>query len=155
MIYVNDTNILVFAITNKRFRAYLDQNYLLANPQNRFVISAVTEGELKALSIRRGWGYRKINQLNALLSSHLVHPVKQETVYEAYAQIDNYSQGTLKNKPLPKGMTARNMGKNDLWIAATTHVIQQATLLTTDKDFDHLDGAYFPRDYIDIAQFRK
>jgi tRNA(fMet)-specific endonuclease VapC len=35
------------------------------------------------------------------------------------------------------------MGKNDLWIAATTH-LAQASLITTDADFDHLNGLYFP-----------
>jgi len=50
-------------------------------------------------------------------------------------------------------MTARNMGKNDLWIAATTHVLN-ATLVTTDKDFDHLDKIYIKRDYLDIEMFR-
>jgi predicted nucleic acid-binding protein len=36
---------------------------------------------------------------------------------------------------------ARNMGKNDLWIAATTHLLN-ATLVTTDHDFDHLDPSF-------------
>lgn len=58
---------------------------------------------------------------------------------ERYAEIDTFSQGKLPNKRL--GMTARNMGKNDLWIASTASLLN-ATLLTTDADFDHLDGAY-------------
>jgi len=33
------------------------------------------------------------------------------------------------------------MGKNDLWIAATASVLE-ATLLTTDFDFDHLKGVF-------------
>lgn len=33
------------------------------------------------------------------------------------------------------------MGKNDLWIAATAHVIK-AHLFTTDNDFNHLDPSY-------------
>jgi tRNA(fMet)-specific endonuclease VapC len=33
------------------------------------------------------------------------------------------------------------MGKNDLWIASTANVTN-ATLLTIDSDFDHLDGKY-------------
>ncbi|MDB5243595.1 MAG: hypothetical protein JWP57_4220 [Spirosoma sp.] len=36
-----------------------------------------------------------------------------------YAQIDANSQGKLKLQSLQPGMSARNMGKNDLWIAAT------------------------------------
>lgn len=33
------------------------------------------------------------------------------------------------------------MGKNDLWIAATASVTN-TTLITTDKDFVHLDNVY-------------
>ncbi len=40
------------------------------------------------------------------------------------------------------------MGKNDLWIAATANATG-ALLLTTDKDFDHLDGAFLNRVWID------
>jgi predicted nucleic acid-binding protein len=39
------------------------------------------------------------------------------------------------------------MGKNDLWIAATATVFQ-ATLLTTDKDFNHLHNVFFKVEYI-------
>lgn len=42
------------------------------------------------------------------------------------------------------------MGKNDLWIAATTSVLK-AKLLTTDNDFDHLDGVFFEVAFIDQA----
>ncbi|MBK9016619.1 MAG: PIN domain-containing protein [Saprospiraceae bacterium] len=49
-------------------------------------------------------------------------------------------------------MSARNMGKNDLWIAATAHATQ-ATLLTTDMDFNHLDGVFFDLERIDIQQY--
>jgi predicted nucleic acid-binding protein len=34
------------------------------------------------------------------------------------------------------------MGKNDIWIAATTSAIF-ATLITTDGDFEHLNGVFF------------
>ncbi len=37
--------------------------------------------------------------------------------------------------------TPGNMGKNDLWIAATASVLN-LELLTTDSDFDHLDGEF-------------
>jgi len=33
------------------------------------------------------------------------------------------------------------VGKNDLWIAATAQVTN-SKLVTTDKDFDHLDGVF-------------
>ena len=41
------------------------------------------------------------------------------------------------------------MGKNDLWIAATSSVYD-LILLTTDKDFNHLDGEFLDLEYIDL-----
>jgi predicted nucleic acid-binding protein len=45
-------------------------------------------------------------------------------------------------------MSSRNMGKNDIWIAATASVLN-ATLVTTDADFDHLNGVFLTVAYID------
>jgi tRNA(fMet)-specific endonuclease VapC len=61
---------------------------------------------------------------------------------EAYSTIDAYSKGKAADPSeahLPD--SARNMGKNDLWVAATAHVLG-ATLFTTDKDFAHLDQTF-------------
>lgn len=40
------------------------------------------------------------------------------------------------------------MGKNDVWIAATAR-ITGTTLLTTDKDFDPLQGVWLDREWVD------
>jgi len=45
------------------------------------------------------------------------------------------------NVVIPFKFTAKNMGKNDIWIAATASV-PDVDLLTSDKDFVHLDRAY-------------
>ena len=44
-------------------------------------------------------------------------------------------------------MTPRNMGKNDLWIAATARALN-IPLLTTDADFSHLDGTFLELQHI-------
>lgn len=44
------------------------------------------------------------------------------------------------------------MGKNDLWISATAAALE-ATLITIDYDFDHLNGVCFNIDFIDIQQY--
>lgn len=44
------------------------------------------------------------------------------------------------------------MGKNDIWIAATASVFN-LTLVTTDKDFEHLDGVYLKVKYIPLKDF--
>jgi|GEM_PF-5180033 len=50
-----------------------------------------------------------------------------------YAQLDAYSWGKLHTQPLLPGTSARNMGKNDLWIAATA-LYFDVELHTNDKD---------------------
>jgi tRNA(fMet)-specific endonuclease VapC len=52
---------------------------------------------------------------------------------DAYEEIDCFS--------LSHPLGAYNMGKNDLWIAATAKA-SGAVLLTTDADFNHLDPAH-------------
>ncbi len=54
----------------------------------------------------------------------------------AYVEIDDYSR-----------RHGRVMGKNDVWIAATARVTE-ATILTTDKDFDHLHPHLITREYV-------
>ncbi len=75
--------------------------------------------------------------------------INSEQIIQRYAEIDAYSLSKDRKRPLPAGQTARVMGKNDLWIAATTSVLK-ATLVTTDHDFDHLDGVFLTVTYIDL-----
>jgi tRNA(fMet)-specific endonuclease VapC len=51
--------------------------------------------------------------------------------------------------PVPRPAVA--MKQNDLWIAATAHA-SNAKLLTTDKDFEHLRGAWIDVDWIDQSK---
>lgn len=62
-----------------------------------------------------------------------------------YAEIAVYSQSKHLILKLPT--SARKMGKNDLWIAATA-AVHNATLIFTDADFDHLDGLFLYFDKI-------
>lgn len=45
--------------------------------------------------------------------------------------------------------SSRNMGKNDLWIAAIASVFDM-TLLTTDADFNHLNNHFLKVEFIQI-----
>ncbi len=80
-----------------------------------------------------------MTSLRTYLSSFVTLDIHVETVINRYAEIDAFSQNRLVDHPL--GMSARNMGKNDLWIAATASVLG-ATLVTTDNDFTHLDNHF-------------
>ena len=134
--YLFDTNILLLYLRDDAKAKKLDQNIAPLETIHRQIISAVTLGELRSLSLRNNWGIHRSSKLQKLLSQFIVVNINAEDIIQRYAEIDTFSQDKLKNKPL--GMSARNMGKNDIWIAATASVIE-ARLITADKDFDHLD----------------
>jgi len=150
MDYILDTNVVVLLIRNRKFEDYFKNNINL--PTNRILISTVVEGELESLALQWNWGIQKRNKLKILLNRFLVHPIRIQKVVTLYGEIDAYSQGKLKARRLPKGLSARNMGKNDLWISSTASMTG-ATLLTTDKDFQHLDGVYLTLELLDIRLF--
>jgi tRNA(fMet)-specific endonuclease VapC len=58
-----------------------------------------------------------------------------------YIGIDAYSQRNHPDYEKYPFSTPRNMGKNDLWIAATASLLN-LKLVTTDGDFDHLDSSF-------------
>lgn len=140
MNYLLDTNILLLYVRDQKTRKYVEERYDPFGKENNPIISVVTIGEIKSIARRNGWGKQKIKLLEDILNNLIIADINAEDVIEMYAEVDTYSQGKLKSKPL--GVSARNMGKNDLWIAATCQVTQ-SVLLTTDGDFDHLHEAYF------------
>jgi predicted nucleic acid-binding protein len=98
--------------------------------------------------IQFNWGERKKQELDSLLRRIPVVDINTDRIIQRYAEIDAYSQSKDRTKPLPSGVSSRNMGKNDLWIAATSSVLN-AILVTTDTDFDHLNGVFLNVAYID------
>ena len=150
--FILDTNIVVHLIRNESFKNRFEQRYDLLTTTK--LISVVTEGELLSLTLQFNWGSGKQKRLFKLINDFLIYPIRTQTILDAYAQIDAYSQGKLSEKRFPFRMSARNMGKNDLWIAATAHVTN-AALITTDKDFDHLDKQFINLERIDIDWSQK
>jgi len=140
MNYLYDTNILVFIIKRVPSIEKIEKE-IAQDPTNLRIISIVTKAEIESLAIKVKWGSNKIEQLQTLLDQFLIVPIDSQQIVAAYVEIDWYSQGIHSSKS--SGLSARNMGKNDLWIAATARVTN-STLLTADGDFDHLDKEFFP-----------
>jgi tRNA(fMet)-specific endonuclease VapC len=105
----------------------------------------VSVGEIRVLAKINHWGKTRLEKIDDLLDELLITDINSEDLIERYADIDAFSQGRMIDKPL--GTTARNMGKNDLWIAATASILE-ATLLTTDQDFNHLTPEFLRLEYI-------
>ncbi|MCG8424386.1 MAG: PIN domain-containing protein [Proteobacteria bacterium] len=75
------------------------------------------------------WGDKKLAALQTMLDNLVTVDISHPKIIEAYVDIDLCSQNH------PDG--ARNMSKNDVWIAASAKA-SGAVLLTTDRDFEHL-----------------
>ncbi|MEN9613307.1 MAG: hypothetical protein RLZZ628_4121 [Bacteroidota bacterium] len=149
MNYLFDTNLILFYLRNEtKIINYVDNRYQPFATSNTPLISIVSIAELKAIAMRNDWGQHRLLHLQMFLNEFVRVDINSEDVFERYAEIDTFSQGKLKTKPLLD--SARNMGKNDLWIAATASVLN-VSLLTTDKDFQHLNGVYVDLHYIDRA----
>lgn len=140
MNYLLDTNILVLYLRQSKLADFIDRRFNPLGSENVAILSAVSLGELESLGLQNNWGQKRLLKLEEWMDKLIVTNINTQDVISMYGQIDAFSQGKLKNKPLFN--SARNMGKNDLWIAATA-AVTQATLLTTDKDFQHLKGIFF------------
>ena len=141
MNFLWDTNILVHYIRRSQTWEKLNRENQFFHTDNRVFISIVSVGEIYSLALQRNWQTAKMLQLKDVLEKLTPLPIARQSFIAAYAKIDAFSQGKLAGSPLPEGMSARNMGKNDLWIAATAHEIN-ATLVSTDQDFLHLEGKF-------------
>ena len=142
MAILYDTNAILFTVRDKT-----GQNQALFNPSGvAEFVSIVTLAELESLAYRNGWGKPRLTDLYGLLSKVTVLDISDPGLVYYYVQIDAYSQGKHKTKTLSQ--TARNMGKNDLWIAATA-AFHSFRLITTDKDFDHLNQVFVKVSYYD------
>jgi len=147
MNYFFDTNAILIYLKDREKKDWLDKNYDPLGNENTAIISVVVLGELESISLRNNWGQRRIKNLQIFLQKFLIADINSRDIIERYGEIDAFSQGKLKDKPL--GDSSRNMGKNDLWIAATSS-ITNSKLITSDKDFRHLNGKYLDLILIEI-----
>ncbi len=144
MTFLFDTNIILIYLRDQFAKQTIENIFNPFDLANVVLASVVTIGELKSFSLNNKWGKTKIQKMEELLLRCAVVDINTEDVLNRYAEIDAFSQGRLASKPL--NLSARNMEKNDLWIPATASVLN-ATLLTTDNDFDHLN-----KEFLDVAK---
>jgi tRNA(fMet)-specific endonuclease VapC len=135
--YLLDTNILLALLRDNPLGKAVDRAYALSGSLNRNLVSVVSVGELLSFAARLGWGPAKRDALEEAIQELIWIDINDRLILDAYALIDSASMSIGKK-----------MGKNDVWIAASASATG-AVLLTTDRDFDHLDGAHLQRIWID------
>ena len=139
-LFLLDTSIVLALVRGTELASFIERKRGLRASKVRPMISVVTHGEVRVLASRNSWGAKKLAVLQSALSDLVTVDINHPAVLDAYVEIDIYSQRG------PGG--ARNMGKNDLWIAACAKAAG-ATLVTTDKDFDHLARTMISLQFID------
>jgi tRNA(fMet)-specific endonuclease VapC len=130
--FVLDTNIIMAYVRKSKPFLEAERQFGLTADDAQLIVSVVTLGEIRVLASRNGWGEEKTEALNRFFEETLLIvdiSAGAPELLEAYVEIDCFSKG-------------RSMGKNDLWIAATAKATG-STLVTADKDFDHLGSRFF------------
>lgn len=151
MRYILDTDIVLIYLRRNQMAKNLESSLQLMAGKNKLTVSVVTRGELKSIALQNKWGRKKIAQMLEMLNDFGVLDVNMEEIIERYAEIDTYSQGKLEGSTV--NFSSRNMGKSDLWIAATASVYD-LKLVTTDRDFRHLKNEYIQLEEINIDDYK-
>jgi len=152
MKYLLDSNIVIIYSRDNAIADRIESKYKLFSQDHQLAISTISLGEINATIKKLNLGEKRRNKIKEILDGINEFGINFEEVIDRYGDIDAYSQGKLKTR---KGkFSSRNMGKNDIWIAATASVFE-LKLITTDKDFDHLDGIYLDLEYIPLKDFEK
>jgi predicted nucleic acid-binding protein len=136
---VLDTNILLYWLRGKAAGVRLKTDYDLGARRPRPIVPVVVKAEIKSLALKLEWGSAKQRALDELLRDLPIADISSEAVIDTYARLD-YESNKL----------GRPMGKNDLWIAALA-AVQDAILVTTDHDFDHLNPQFLAVERIDTS----
>jgi tRNA(fMet)-specific endonuclease VapC len=144
--YFLDTGILLGYVRGSAWAAYVDKKYAPSNAPNVSTTSVVCVGEINSLALRRNWQQQKKEALSFLLQSVPATPIRQPSIIRKFAEIVAFNH--CQHPAIPNPASGRTMGDNDVWIASTASVLN-ATLLTTDRDFDHLNGIFLKVIYID------
>jgi tRNA(fMet)-specific endonuclease VapC len=127
MKYFFDTNVVLHFLRSSELAQRIENELFPFSPNNDAILSVVSVGELYSLALRNKWGERRLQILEETLRQFIIADINIEEIIQNYAFLDSYSQDKLDNER--HGFTARNMGKNDLWIASTCMYLD-AFLLT-------------------------
>ncbi len=147
-----DTSILVHYVRGSALALHIDNSYSPSIAPNYSLVSVVSLGEMYSFSYRLNWGQKKQDVLKKVLNTIPAVDINHLPIIEQFAELDAYRLGKHPTKPLRTGESAKCIGDNDLWIAATASVLK-ATLLTLDRDFLVFNRVFLDVIYFDQEQF--
>jgi tRNA(fMet)-specific endonuclease VapC len=128
-----DTNIILWIARDTSGYKIIE----VMNPDDKIIyVSFANVVEAQSIAYQNKWGDAKINRMETFFENVRVVEIS-DILTTSYIAIDSFSQKKHHDFDEYAFKTPRNMGKNDLWIAATASLLN-LTLVTTDGDFDHL-----------------
>lgn len=151
MNYLLDTNIIIIYSKDKVLSKRIEADHKIFAEENNLAISIVSIAEINSIIHQFKIGDNRRRGIDKILENTTRLDISYEDILKKYEEIDAFSQG--KHQTVKSNFSAKNMGKNDLWIAATASAFQ-ITLVTTDSDFDHLNGVFLSLKFIDINNYR-
>lgn len=146
-LYILDTGILLHYVRGSNFAKQIDQTHAPSLNPNIAMISVVSVAEIIALAMQRKWGEAKQQTFRDLLRKFPTVDINRDAIINRFAEIDSYRIGKHPSLSLPAGASARTMGDNDIWIAATASVVK-GTLITMDEDFVFLNKVFLDVVYV-------
>ena len=151
--YLLDTGTLLGFVREAPWAIRARKMFNLGDRETMVFTSIICRGELLALAEKNGWGRNKRLRLEHVLEDFPTVDINKRGALSAYALIDAWTHGKPVAAPAqtPPPRPAIPMTQNDLWIAATAHETR-ATLLSTDKDFDHLNRVWIRFAYVDQSR---
>lgn len=151
--YLLDTGVLLGFLREAAWADRAREEFNLGDRTTIVFTSVVCVGELLALAEKRGWGDGKRSKLKEVLAYFPVLDINNQGTLRAYALIDAWTRGKEVEAPGQASplKPAASMTQNDLWVAATAHE-SQAILLSTDTDFERLEGIWFEFHYVDQSR---
>ena len=138
--YVLDTGVLLNLIRGHDPGLSIDRAFGLSAAFHRQIVSIVSHGELRVLASRNRWGAEKLGALMLALQEVVTVNVDSIAIIEAYVRVEEHCRNARGGE--------RKMGQNDMWIAATA-LQAGLPLITTDKDFNHLNDRLIQVHWVD------
>lgn len=145
-----DTNVIIHFVRAKDGNKIMD----FLNPKdNDIYISYASIAEVESFALQNNWSKKKILKIANFIDGSQTVQI-DDFLLKSFVDIDSFSQ--KRNPKFNKYTfdTPRNMGKHDLWIAATASLLN-LTLVTTDRDFEHLNNKFLELRFIEPSQIRK
>lgn len=152
--YLLDTGILIGYARGSEYFQYVKRNFFDKHPDRELITSLVNVAELRAFAVKNSWGNSRISKIEEYLSEYVSILEINDELIEHYVNIDAFAESNKHpTETRPSGVTARIMGKNDLWVAATAVSVKLETgkeveILGTDKDFMSISPTLVTSHYI-------